>query len=138
MRQTSRREIGDQLSDCGAKLEAVPGASEGDDHVFVIGMHVDDEMVIEALLIEAGLVTNARAHTAGEEVIEQVGDFPSPSVLVNGVDVTGADPHGPAACVLAPPSAAQIQTGKTRGAVPPFPDEPGVGSGSVGGPGLVL
>jgi hypothetical protein len=44
------------------------------------------------------------------EVIERVGAYPSPSVLIDGEDVTGADPHGPAACVLRPPTAEQIRT----------------------------
>ncbi|WP_432825993.1 hypothetical protein [Dactylosporangium sp. CA-092794] len=43
-------------------------------------------------------------------VIERIGAYPSPSVLIDGVDVTGADPHGPAACVLRPPTAEQIRT----------------------------
>ncbi|NUT07677.1 MAG: alkylmercury lyase [Hamadaea sp.] len=40
---------------------------------------------------------------------ELEGDYPSPSILVNGVDVTGATPDSPAACVLHPPTADQIR-----------------------------
>jgi hypothetical protein len=43
-------------------------------------------------------------------VIERIGDYPSPSVLIDGRDVTGADPNSPAACVLRPPTADQIRT----------------------------
>jgi hypothetical protein len=41
-------------------------------------------------------------------VVERVGAFRSPSVLVNGQDVTGAALDGPAACVLVLPTAEQI------------------------------
>jgi hypothetical protein len=47
---------------------------------------------------------------------ERLGEFRSPSVLVDGVDVTGADPHAPAACVLHPPTAEQILTALRRDA----------------------
>lgn len=40
---------------------------------------------------------------------EREGDYPSPSILVNGVDVTGAPVGGPAVCVLHPPTADQIR-----------------------------
>lgn len=42
-------------------------------------------------------------------IIERVGDYRSPSIVVNGSDVTGADPDSPAACVLQLPTAAQIR-----------------------------
>lgn len=51
------------------------------------------------------------------EFTEVIGDFPSPSVLVDGVDVTGADPDGPALCVLIRPTAAQIRTALRRAMV---------------------
>jgi hypothetical protein len=51
-------------------------------------------------LAEAGLTV---------PVIERVGDYRSPSILINGADVTGADPDGPVACVLHPPTATQIR-----------------------------
>jgi hypothetical protein len=54
-----------------------------------------------ACLAEAGLAVM---------VIERIGDYPSPSVLIDGRDVTGADPNSPAACVLRPPTADQIRT----------------------------
>jgi hypothetical protein len=57
--------------------------------------------LLRACLAEAGLPRT---------IVERVGEYPSPSVLVNGRDVTGADPHGPAACVLRPPTADQIRT----------------------------
>jgi hypothetical protein len=47
-------------------------------------------------------------------MIERLGDFPSPSVLVDGVDVTGADPHASPMCVLRPPTADQIRTALQR------------------------
>ncbi|MGI5175337.1 hypothetical protein ACQEVZ_03280 [Dactylosporangium sp. CA-152071] len=56
--------------------------------------------LLRACLVEAGLPVT---------VLERVGDYPSPSVLVDGRDVTGADPHGPAACVLRPPTGEQIR-----------------------------
>jgi hypothetical protein len=40
--------------------------------------------------------------------LERIGEYPSPSIVVDGVDVTGADPDGPAMCVLQPPTGAQI------------------------------
>ena len=57
--------------------------------------------LLHACLAEAGLPLT---------VIERIGEYPSPSVLIDGKDVTGADPHGPAACVLRPPTAEQIRT----------------------------
>lgn len=42
-------------------------------------------------------------------VTEVVGDYPSPSVLVNGVDVMGGDGDGPAACRLDLPTAERIR-----------------------------
>lgn len=47
-------------------------------------------------------------------IIERVGEYPSPSILVDGVDVTGAASGGPPACVLRPPTAAQIQAALRR------------------------
>jgi hypothetical protein len=55
---------------------------------------------LAACLAEAGLTV---------PVIERVGHYRSPSVLINGFDVTGADPSGPPACVLQPPTAAKIR-----------------------------
>jgi hypothetical protein len=48
---------------------------------------------------------------AGIEVaiVERIGEYPSPSVLIDGRDVTGADANGPAACVLRPPTRDQIR-----------------------------
>jgi hypothetical protein len=43
-----------------------------------------------------------------EAYAELVGAYRSPSVLVDGIDVTGADPRAPAACVLRPPTAEEI------------------------------
>jgi len=56
--------------------------------------------LLHACLAEAGLPLT---------VIERIGEYPSPSVLIDGEDVTGADPHAPAACVLRPPTAEQIR-----------------------------
>jgi hypothetical protein len=60
----------------------------------------DTRDLLNACLAEAGVDV---------AVIERIGDYPSPSVLINGQDVTGADPDGPAACVLRPPSADQLR-----------------------------
>lgn len=57
--------------------------------------------LLRACLAELGLPV---------DVTEVVGNYRSPSVLVNGVDVTGAPSDGPAACVLTPPTADQIRT----------------------------
>jgi hypothetical protein len=43
------------------------------------------------------------------EVSEVVGDYPSPTVLVNGVDVMSGAGHGPAACRLDLPTAERIR-----------------------------
>jgi hypothetical protein len=53
-------------------------------------------------------------------------------VLIDGRDVTGADPHGPAACVLRPPTADQIRAALKAAAG--GPDGPGqdVGGGPAG------
>jgi hypothetical protein len=56
--------------------------------------------LLHACLAEAGLTV---------PITERVGDYPSPSILIDGDDVTGADPSGPATCVLRPPAAAQIR-----------------------------
>jgi hypothetical protein len=56
--------------------------------------------LLRACLAEAGLRV---------AVVERIGGYPSPSVLIDGGDVTGADPHGPAVCVLQPPTAEQIR-----------------------------
>jgi len=42
------------------------------------------------------------------EFIERIGDYPSPSVVVDGVDVTGGDPDAPAHCVLRLPTRGEI------------------------------
>jgi hypothetical protein len=55
---------------------------------------------LSACLAEAGLTM---------PIIERVGAYRSPSILINGIDVTGADPNGPPSCVLRPPTAAQIR-----------------------------
>ena len=52
-----------------------------------------------ACLAEAGLPP---------EFVELIGDYPSPSVVVNGVDVTGGDPDGPASCLLRLPTRGEI------------------------------
>ena len=56
---------------------------------------------LSACLAEAGLTV---------PIIERLGDYPSPSILIDGIDITGADPDGPPAGVLQPPTAAQIRT----------------------------
>src|SRR5262245_6193774 len=58
---------------------------------------------LRACLADAGL-SDAGLNVAGVPVtvIERTGEYPSPSVLVDGRDVTGADPDGAAACVLRP------------------------------------
>ena len=61
--------------------------------------------LLTACLVGAGLPPT---------MIERLGDFPSPSVLIDGVDVTGADPDGPPMCVLRPPTAAQVRTALRR------------------------
>jgi hypothetical protein len=61
--------------------------------------------LLRACVAEAGLPLSV--------IVERVGDYPSPSVLVDGLDVTGADPYGPAACVLAQPTAVQIRAALT-------------------------
>jgi hypothetical protein len=61
--------------------------------------------LLRARLAELGLPLN---------VTELIGDYRSPSVLVDGADVTGADTDGPAACVLALPTAEQIRTALLR------------------------
>ena len=43
------------------------------------------------------------------DVIEWVGEFPSPSVLVNGVDVMQGGGHGPASCRLDLPTAEAVR-----------------------------
>jgi hypothetical protein len=68
--------------------------------------------LLRACLAEAGIDI---------AIVERIGDFPSPSVLIDGRDVTGADPDGPAACVLRPPTADQIraalrESGRSRSA----------------------
>jgi hypothetical protein len=55
--------------------------------------------LLRACLGEAGLP---------EEFVERIGDYPSPSVVVDGVDVTGADPGGAACCVLRLPTRSEI------------------------------
>lgn len=49
-------------------------------------------------------------------VVERSGPYPSPSVLIDGRDVTGGDPDGSAACVLRPPTLEQIRGALHRGA----------------------
>jgi hypothetical protein len=65
--------------------------------------------LLHACLTEAGLTTPAAV-----TVVERIGDYPSPSILIDGRDVTGAhphdaDPHDAAGCVLRPPTADQIR-----------------------------
>lgn len=55
--------------------------------------------LLRACLGEAGLP---------DEFVERIGAYPSPSVLVDGVDVTGADPDGAACCVLRLPTRNEI------------------------------
>jgi hypothetical protein len=49
----------------------VAGAADGENDVLVLGMRVDDEVVVGALLVEARLVTDPRANAAGEELVEE-------------------------------------------------------------------
>ena len=46
-------------------------------------------------------------------VIERVGDYPSPSVLINGVDVMGATGGDTAACRLDLPTGEQLRVALT-------------------------
>ena len=48
---------------------------------------------------------------------EVVGDFPSPTVLVNGIDVSGRDAGSGAACRLDLPTDAQLGDALTRATV---------------------
>lgn len=61
--------------------------------------------LLRACLAELGLPRN---------VTEMIGDYSSPSILVDGVDVTGGATDAPAACVLVPPTADQIRTALLR------------------------
>ena len=65
--------------------------------------------VLLECLVEAGLAPN---------VVERIGDYPSPSVLIDGRDVTGADPDAPAACVLHPATADQIRAALRAASAP--------------------
>lgn len=56
--------------------------------------------LLHACLAEAGVTV---------QIVELIGDYPSPSIVIDGIDVTGADPEGPVACVLRPPTAVQIR-----------------------------
>jgi hypothetical protein len=58
---------------------------------------------VRQALFEALATLGLPAH-----VEEVVGDYPSPSVLVNGVDVIGGTGHGPAACRLDLPTIEQL------------------------------
>jgi hypothetical protein len=70
------------------ELRAVPGCPNLD----------AARSLLHACMAEASLTA---------QVIERVGDYPSPSILI---DVTGADPDGAPACVLQPPTAGQIRS----------------------------
>jgi hypothetical protein len=71
------------------ELRAVPGCPNLD--------AARDRML--ECLSEAGLAA---------EFVERIGDYPSPSIVVDGVDVTGGDPAGPASCVLRLPTRSEI------------------------------
>lgn len=68
------------------------------------------------LLGQARAAVERALHRSGlRAVVEEIeGPYPSPSVLVNGTDVTGAQPTGAAACRLDPPSEAQILAALTN------------------------
>lgn len=59
--------------------------------------------VLSACLDRLGL-----AGPGGVKVVELVGDYPSPTVLVDGVDVMGGPPAAGAACRLDPPTVQRI------------------------------
>jgi hypothetical protein len=50
----------------------------------------------------------AAAGLPADGFIERIGEYPSPSIVVDGADVTGADPGAPASCVLRLPTAAEV------------------------------
>lgn len=52
-----------------------------------------------------------------------MGDYPSPTVLINGTDVTGRSPARGAACRLDPPTEDQLRAALSR-AVQPGEQEP--------------
>jgi hypothetical protein len=54
------------------------------------------------------LRTCLNRHGINVEVVEQVGDFPSPTVLVDGIDVTGAPVGTGARCRLDLPTEEQL------------------------------
>ncbi|WP_319462770.1 alkylmercury lyase family protein [Micromonospora sp. RTP1Z1] len=60
--------------------------------------------------VREALYTSLAALGLPAEVTEVVGDYPSPSVLVNGVDVMGGVVDGGAACRLDLPTAEHIQS----------------------------
>jgi hypothetical protein len=62
-----------------------------------------------------------------EAFAERVGAYRSPSVLVDGVDVTGAEPDAPAACVLRPPTADEIRRALRKALAGDGSDAPGAG-----------
>lgn len=104
------------MAACFGGLTARMG--EGDNRIVIVELRAVPDcpnlaatrQLLAKCLAEAGL---------SQTVIERIGDFPSPSVLIDGADVTGADPQGPAACVLAPPTAAQIRTALRRATTRP-------------------
>lgn len=69
---------------------------------------------VRAVLAELGLA---------QEISEVVGDYPSPTVLVDGVDVMGGSGDGSASCRLDPPTADRVRAA-LRQAIGPSTGQP--------------
>jgi hypothetical protein len=84
---------------------------------------VDDQIRIQILHVPGcplvahvrELVRQALARTRTQaEVEERVGDYPSPTLLIDGRDVTGRSPGGGTACRLDLPTEQQVQAALAR------------------------
>lgn len=64
------------------------------------------------------VLTDLRLPT--DTVVETAGDYPSPTILINGADVMGGTGTGPAGCRLDLPTREQIRAALRQALTPPL------------------
>src|SRR5579863_9274395 len=73
-RSAVERQLREGLTDSAGTLEAMPAESAGDDHVWMSGMTVDDELVVRAVGVHANAQRQQRSIGCGNEIAENAAD----------------------------------------------------------------
>jgi hypothetical protein len=88
-----------------------------DEHIRIQILHVPDCPLVDRV---REVVRQALVRTKVQAAVEErVGDYPSPTLLIDGRDVTGRPPSSGIACRLDLPTEQQVRAALARNSPPP-------------------